>query len=125
MSVHPDNQFQKETKWNDFLCALLGHTTKPWQQLPDKFLNEQFDPSGIHWMHSHYRPHARWSLLAQHYPDRYESQQCRCQRCNKLIWEFYPKTLSGRVWGPADDYDHRIATLYFEQDFMGITWWRI
>lgn len=107
------------------LCAWFGHDTDPWHQLPDKFLNDQFDPSGIHWMHSHYRPEAIWSRLAQLYPERYESQKCVCKRCGTLLWEFYPKTLSGRVWGPPDEYDDRIAALQFERDFMGIPVWRV
>jgi hypothetical protein len=96
------------------LCFLFGHDTGVWEWRIDRFLYKQFDPTGIHWLHSHYRPAARWSLLAQHYPEKYLSQKCECKICGELIWEFYPKNLAGKVWGPEDDYAEIIAVMCIE-----------
>lgn len=104
----------KKTYVKPFICYFLGHNTGDWIQLPDKFLHDQFDPTGIHFMHSHYRPNARWSRLAQLYPERYDHQECRCKRCDDLVWEFYPINLAGTPWGPGDEYEDIMKAMWFE-----------
>jgi hypothetical protein len=96
-------------------CWLFGHDIQSgWEKVPDRFLQRQFDPTGIHWLHSHYRPAAMWSLLAQFSPKDYVKQECRCKRCRVLIWEFFPHDLAGRVWGPPEDYKLVMDIMWFD-----------
>jgi len=88
----------------NWICWLKGHDTNKWKECPDDFLANQFDPSGIHALHSHYRPAAMWSMLACYSPERYKEQKCECKRCGTLFWEFYPINLAGVAWGPPDEY---------------------
>lgn len=98
----------------DLICFFVDHDTRGWIRRPDIFLAKQFDPSGIHWMHSHYRPDAMWSRLAQLYPEKYDKQECRCRRCGALFWEWHPINLAGVPWGPPDDYDRVMEVMIFE-----------
>lgn len=107
------------------ICLTFGHNSKRWDLVPDRFLQNQFDPSGVHVLHSHYRPHARFSLLARYSPEKYIYDNCHCDRCHELIWEFYPVSLAGVPWGTPDEYKDRVDAMQFEHDFMGIDIWRI
>ena len=102
-------------------CRWFGHKSKDWEMVLDRFLSRQFDPSGIHWLHSHYRPYAQWPLIFQYYPERAAWKwKCECKRCGELIWEFNPTTLAGVVWGKPDEYEARVEALYFEKVYFGI-----
>lgn len=105
------------------LCRLLGHRKTPWKPIPDRFLAEQFDPSGIHWLHSHYRPNARWPVAVQmgwrsHYI-------AICDRCGEELWNFNPHPLNGTLYGKPDPYEMRVAALNFEHRYHGIDVWRV
>lgn len=106
------------------LCRLFGHDTAPWEKVPDRFLARQFDPSGIHWLHSHYRPDARWPVIARFGLLKKFQWKANCRRCGSVVWEFDPNTLDGREWGQPDAFGTRKEALEFEARFYGVPIYR-